>query len=293
MGHFWRIGQIISSRGCPYNCIFCSANSIWHRKVRMHSAEYIIDEIKYLVKEHKINFLGIFDDIFTLDENRIHKVCQYLKTTKLQWSCNARSETVCRPSFDKVLKEMKEAGCFIMHFGFESGSDRMIKFMKGETASLKSHQRAVDLVYGAGIKIHGFFMFGTQGETAKDIKDTKRFVEKNFPKIYSANFFITTPFPGTVLWDICKDKQLVSEKDIEQYSDLGSQYITEKTYCDTVPSELIHKTRYYLTNKFYQRKSWKDKALWLLMEVINSPIPTLRFVFNFYLRKIKYLRVSE
>ena len=293
MGHFWRAGQVITTRGCPYNCTFCSANSIWHRKVWMHSAEYVIDEIKYLVREHKINYLGFFDDIFTLDEKRTRKICKYLKTTNLRWSCNARVETVCRPSFRGLLEEMKEAGCFIMHFGFESGSERIMKFMKGQTSSLESYQKAIDLVYKAGIKIHGFFMLGTQGETIEDIMATKKFAEKNLHKIYSADFYITTPFPGTALWDICKKRNLVSDKDVEEFSDLGVQYITEKTYCDTVPEEVIHETRYYLKNRFYSKKPWGEKALWFLMKVIDSPAPTLRFVFNFYLRKIKYFRISK
>jgi len=293
MGHFWRAGEIISTRGCPYNCIFCAANNIWHRKARMHSAEYVIDEIKYLVREHKINFLGISDDIFTLNENRIRKICRYLKTTNLRWSCLARVETVCRPGFRNLLKEMKESGCFIMHFGFETGSERMIKYMKGGTATLSDYQKAIDIVSDAGIKVHGFFMLGTQGETVEDIMATKQFAEKNLHKIYSADFFITTPFPGTVLWDMCEEKKLVSDKDIEEFSDLGTQYITEKIYCDTAPQEVIHEVRYYLKNMFYSKKPLKEKILWFLMKTIDSPLPTIRFVFNFYLRKIKYFRVPK
>ena len=188
------VANIITSRGCPYSCSFCD-RSVFGRKVNKHSLGYIIEMIENLVKDFGIKEISIKDDTFTLSSNRVIEFCRQLRKRKigLTWSCNSRIDLVN----DEMLREMKSAGCWLISYGIESGSPKMLKKMK-KGISKEQIVKALKLTRKNGIVSKGFFMLGIPGETVETMKETLNFIKKLPLDELNINFF--TPFPGSELF---------------------------------------------------------------------------------------------
>ena len=119
---------IFSSRGCPFNCIYCASKIMWKRKVRYRSAENILAEIDFLVKEYKIKEILFYDDHFVLDKKRLKKICEGLIKRKcdLTWCCLSRTDCMDL----ETAKLMKKSGCHMISFGVESGSQKILDNME-------------------------------------------------------------------------------------------------------------------------------------------------------------------
>jgi anaerobic magnesium-protoporphyrin IX monomethyl ester cyclase len=188
------VANIITTRGCPHVCSFCD-QSVFGDKVHSHSVDYVIEMIQYLVKDFGIAEISIKDDMFILSPERVSEFCQQIRDRNLDitWSCNARVNCVSKD----MLREMKHAGCWMISYGIESGSPKMLKkMMKGITK--KQVTDALVATRNAGIVSKGFFMIGVPGETIDTLKETLSFVEALPLDELNVNFF--TPFPGSKLY---------------------------------------------------------------------------------------------
>lgn len=195
---------ILSSRGCPYRCIFC--HNSWRRSPpRYHSAEYVIEEIEELINNYDTEALFFFDDDLFSNNPRLKKICKRMKEKKIDiiWGCNARVNEIDL----ETLKMVKKAGCKQVNFGFESGSQRILSLLKNNTTTIEQNKRAVKLCKEACLGIHASFMIGNPTETKKDVMDTQEFIKKN--PLDSIGVLLTTPFPGTELWEICKRRGII------------------------------------------------------------------------------------
>jgi len=194
--------NIFAIRGCPYNCSFCS-NKIMHRcKLRLHSAERVVEEMAVLVKDYKAREIHFWDDCFVSDEKRVYDICSLLGKNKLKipWDCEA---TVNRVNL-KLLKEMRRAGCFGISYGIESGSnERLKKINKGWSDKDKIRQ-AVDLTKKAGLRARAYFMFGFVGETAEEMEQTIQFSKEL--NLDFATFSLLVPLPGSEDYERAKNE---------------------------------------------------------------------------------------
>lgn len=199
--------SIMTSRGCPYNCIHCISSLVWKRKVRNRSVKNVVDEIEECVKKHGIREFNFYDDTFTINTKRVTDVCREIRRRKLKiaWICMGRVNLINR----EMVREMKKAGCKKISFGLESGSEKVLKLMR-KAATLDLARKAVKIVKSEGIEAHASFMLGNVGETVGTIKKTIRFAKELNPD--NATFFITSPFPGTDLYAIAKGKGYITEK---------------------------------------------------------------------------------
>ena len=189
------VANIITTRGCPHVCSFCD-RSVFGQKIHSHSVEYVIDMIQHLIKDYGIREISIKDDMFIMSPERVLDFCQQLHKINLDitWSCNARVNSVN----DEILREMKKAGCWMISYGIESGSPKMLKkMMKGITK--KQVKDALSLTRKYGIVSKGFFMIGIPGETIDTIEETLSFIKVLPLDELNINFF--TPFPGSKLFD--------------------------------------------------------------------------------------------
>jgi anaerobic magnesium-protoporphyrin IX monomethyl ester cyclase len=187
---------MITSRGCPYNCAYCS-KPIFGKTFRAQTAERVIEEIIYYQKQYGIKELAFYDDVFTLDKKRTHDIADGIikKGIKLLWSCETRVNLVDK----ELLRHMKQAGCYSVSYGIESGSPDVLKAIdKGIT--LEQVSQAVRWTREAGIQAIGYFMIGSPGETPETIRQTINFAKKL--KLDYVQFAVTTPFPGTRLYEI-------------------------------------------------------------------------------------------
>lgn len=190
---------IITSRGCPFQCIFCH-KPIFGNKFRPHSAKRVVEEIEHLHHDFGINDFRIYDDTFTLQRERVVEICNLLieKSLGITWNCTTR---VDRVDYD-LLKLMKKAGCYNVSYGVESGSKRILKLLK-KGITKKQVINAFNWTKRLGIENIGFFVLGVPTETSKEIMQTIKFAKKLNPDYVA--FSLITPFPDTKLYDLCKE----------------------------------------------------------------------------------------
>ncbi len=183
---------ILTSRGCPFNCSFCAARIVSGKKYRMHSAEYVLEEMQMLRKDYKARQLIITDDTFTLNHNRLEKICRGMinKKLNLEWFCFSQVNTVNR----EILKLMKRAGCFSIGFGVESSEKDILKKM-GKNIRPEQAVETVREANNIGLKTQAFYVFGTPGETREQMENTISFSRKVGSTL--AFFNMLVPYPGT------------------------------------------------------------------------------------------------
>ncbi|MFZ3168259.1 MAG: radical SAM protein [Candidatus Methanoperedens sp.] len=240
-----KVASIITSRGCPYNCIYCH-NSWKDIPFRSHSIERVINEIQHLVEDYGINAIFFMDDNLFANKPRLRKMCSLIKDKfDIIWSCNARADNVDL----ETLKAAKEAGCVQISFGFESGSQRILNLLKNKAVTVEQNKKAVELCKSAGLEVYGTFMIGNPTETIEDVRLTQQFIREN--DIDSIGVPITTPFPGTKLWDWCKENNLIpasinwDDFDMNKFSILA---------CNTMTRNEIEKLRIETYSIFYKRR---------------------------------------
>ncbi|MEN8163824.1 MAG: radical SAM protein [Acidobacteriota bacterium] len=200
------MGALTTSRGCAFKCGYCSAASTWSRKVRMHSVDSAVGEIRHIVEKYGAKSIVFWDDSFTVNRKRILELCQALIDSKLdiRWSCTTRVDLVD----DELLASMKRAGCTRIDLGVESGSNRMLKIIdKGITT--EKVKWAVDLIHKHKIQVSAFFMAGFPEETEEDLLATIKLMKSLDVETMCLSIF--TPYPGTALYDMAHSLELIPE----------------------------------------------------------------------------------
>jgi radical SAM superfamily enzyme YgiQ (UPF0313 family) len=186
--------SMITSRGCPYLCRFCS--NVFGKNYRARSVENIIDEIEIIVSEYGFTNVSFVDDLFTLDTKRVIEICAEIKNHGLEfeWGCSARVDTVTKD----LLKTMKHAGLTGIFVGFESGVQRTLDLMKkGNT--VEQGIKVAKWTKELGIELVASFIIGFPGETKHMALSTIDYARKLHPSKVLFNFFV--PLPGSVVYD--------------------------------------------------------------------------------------------
>lgn len=190
-----RTTAIMTLRGCPFICSFCGSKNVYRRVMRYRSIESVVDEIKLLIKNYKIKGLFILDECFTLNRERAFKLCDELKKMNIKWGCQTRVNLVD----EEVVKKLKESGCIEISYGVESGSEKILKILKKGTIP-EMDIKAFDLCRKYGVRTTANFMVGNPYEDREDLEKTFK-LAKRLKATYTV-FHITTPFPGTELYDL-------------------------------------------------------------------------------------------
>ncbi len=187
------ITTMMTSRGCPYNCLFCDRPHLG-KLFRARSAENVVGEMEECV-DMGINELLIYDDTFTIDRQRVIDVCNLIKERNLEigWDIRARVNTVDK---DLLLK-LKSAGCERIHYGVESGNQEILNVLR-KAITLEQVKNAFKWTKEADIETLAYFMIGSPRETKKEILQTIDFAKELNPDY--VHFSVTTPFPATDLY---------------------------------------------------------------------------------------------
>ena len=190
-------GVLFTSRGCPFQCIFCS-RSVFGRRWRGHSPEYVLTEIEHLRKHHGISRLSFLDDNFTFDMDRSEKILDGMIAKKLNlglyfWN-GIRVDSVTKG----LLSKMKRAGCIAINYGVESADPEILaRIKKGIT--LDQVDKAIRMTREAGMKANVFLMIGNPGDSVKVVDNLKKFFDR--VKVDGVHLSLATPIPGTELWN--------------------------------------------------------------------------------------------
>jgi anaerobic magnesium-protoporphyrin IX monomethyl ester cyclase len=230
--------HIITSRGCPNDCSFCTIHDVWGYKFRARSSENVINEIDRLVNEYGITEIHFEDDNIAFDNARAVKIFEGLRKYGLSWALpNGISiKTLNRD----LLKLMRESGCYSMALPFESGNLKTLKEIIRKDVDLEYSKKMCSYANDLGIETYGFFIIGFPGESYDDIMKTLDFsISLGLKGIY---IFYATPFPGTRLLEQVKKLGYVSD-------DFDSVWLTIER--PTFSTDLFNKDELYEFVKAY------------------------------------------
>ena len=203
---------LITSRGCPYNCVFCTHHVVWGKKWRGRSPENVLAELEQVITTYGVQQVDFLDDNMTLDRKRMEQICDLIidRGLRFEWFTpnGVRADTLD----EKLLRKMKRSGCKKIRLAPESGVQRVVNEIIGKNLDLKSVERAVALCKKVGIRVGCFFVIGLIGETKEDIQETINFAYKlRHLGAESFIFSIATPVYGTRLHKQAKQRGFLRE----------------------------------------------------------------------------------
>lgn len=257
---------ISTSRGCPSRCTYCLTPIISGRKIRYRSPENIVEEIEECVEKHGIRNFFFKSDTFTMKKSWVLKLCNLMIKTglskKISWVANSRT----KPADYEIFKKMKDAGCWLVALGIESGSNQTLKRIK-KGATINDNKRTVRAAKRAGLKVFGFFMIGFPWEDQKMIKKTERHMRDldcEFIELHLA-----TPYYGTELYNEFESEGLLPKttlgRDYFSMASKGTKYVPMKKLIGIRRKIIL---RYHIRPKYLLKKTF---------EVIKKPVVAISY----------------
>jgi anaerobic magnesium-protoporphyrin IX monomethyl ester cyclase len=278
-----KTASMITSRGCPFDCTFCSIHAITGYKWRMRSAKNVLEEIRGLVSEYSVEHIEFEDDNLTLDKTRALEIFDgIIKINKdakpLSWSTpNAvRIDTLDRD----LLEKIKQANCLSLNFAIESGDPGLLKKMN-KNLNLNTVLEITALCKSLNIKMNAFFMIGYPGEDQASFQKTLMFIRK-IKKIGVDNVYttITRAYPGTKLYDFCVKNNYITNENNQAHTYLGNAITAENLIITPEFDKKILLKRLHLVEKtvypFYLR--CYHRYSYLVKKII--PINMIKYIKN-------------
>jgi len=203
--------SLFTSRGCAYRCIFCASHKLWKGKFRLRSADSVVDEIACLVENFRPKTIRIMDDLWMFDKKRFREIVDKLVDLKIPEQVSFTG--FCRSNIiqEEDILLLKKMNYKRIRFGVETGSEQLLRRLKGKNISVKDHQRVIDLCKKHEMSCYGSLMFGIPGETIHDIDATMDFLKKNRGYFNIGGFYLYNPIPGTDLWQEMKNCGMIPE----------------------------------------------------------------------------------
>ena len=208
---------VLSSRGCPFQCTYCLwPSTMTHRRYRIRDPKKVVDEIEYLIRKEGIDEVFFDDDEFTVDKEKVRSFCSEMikRGVNIKWHCMGRVDTVDM----ETLSLMKKAGCYQIFYGFESGSEKILKHVK-KGITKEQIRNAVKLTKKAGIVCGGSFILGSPYESKETVNETIKF-SRNIGADW-VQFTLCAPFPGTPMYEEAKSMKLL---EIDLWADFDGSH---------------------------------------------------------------------
>jgi len=250
---------ILGSRGCPYPCIYCPYPLGFGKKCTFRSPNDIVHEIEERYARGVKGFL-FRDQSFAINEKHAVKICEEIIDRKLDiaWVCEARVDHISK----RLLEMMKKAGCRQIHYGVETGDPELIKLAKPQT-DLDTIRKAFRLTKEIGLYTTAHIILGWPDETLESLEKTCRFVGELAP--HNVNWNVLTPYPGTKLYEMAKESNLILTDDWSKYTSHSVVMKTKWLNAEQL-NEAIGKI---------VRNYWKQKVMSLLQYARRKPRFTL------------------
>lgn len=229
--------NMISSRGCPFSCAFCNNSKNPDKRMRYYDLNKLGKQWDHLIKNFGLKHITFNDDIFTVNKERTKKICKLLKNKGLSFSCSTRLDCLD----EELIKILDDSGCKYLCIGIESPAPAVAKIID-KRLDFSKCEKNISLLKKTNIIVNFGFMIGHYGETEETIQQTREFV-MNHSIIYAA--FFATPFPGTRLYDMVKNRIPDEEEYLYKLSeaDLSADYLINMT---DIPKKRIYSMHDYL-----------------------------------------------
>lgn len=248
---------MITSRGCPNRCVFCTIHTIWGRKWRFRDPMKVVDEIEHLVKEYGIEEIHFEDDNISLSKARMARICDEIINRKLDISwATPNGISVNTLDRDLILK-MKRSGCYRLFLAIESGNQFVLDHVVKKGLSLEKVKRVNRILKEVDIEVNGCFVIGLPGETRKDIQDTIDFARSL--NLDSVTFSIATPYPGSELYHSYKENIIYMDWDrfrlnvptinTPELSAKSIEKLRNKAYLEYQLDKLVKHPLQFMTNR--------------------------------------------
>ena len=255
-----KFSSMITSRGCPFRCTYCTSSSIFGHIWRARSPEKVLEEIELLYNKYNIRHIYFQDDEFTVNKNRVKEICNLILKSDMDiiWECLTRVDSVD----DELIKLMAKAGCRSIIYGVETGYEEGLKKIN-KKITLDQTKNAIRWTKKHGIIARVTFIIGFPWESEVEIKKTVNFAKKLDADI--TYFNMLTPYPGTELYEIIKrDNLIVGKQDWKNYASHGREPVIRTRYLSNEELHYWYGRAYlecYLRPKFILKKIIQMKNL--------------------------------
>ncbi len=215
--------RLITSRGCPYNCVFCNSRSIWTRRWRKRSAENIFKEVNLLISEYSHKSFVFNDDSFNLDLGRVEKICDYFINNKtgIIWSASIRADKVT----SLIASKMKKSGCYNVSIGIESANNHILEMMQ-KKITINQIYAGIQILRNAGLDVMGQFMIGNPGDTLETIKESIDFAKNS--NLTGVEFYTALPYKDSLLFEyVKKSGKMLTDKPVYEYHRIEPRIVFE------------------------------------------------------------------
>lgn len=246
--------NIMTSRGCPFNCNFCYKGVFGH-KYRTRSVDNIVEEWSWIIEKFEIEEIGIQDDMFNIDKKRVIKLCEKLRSERLDTPWSTPNGIRVDLTNREILRAMKSSGCYRIAHGIEHGNQAMLDKV-GKGITLQQVRDAVKKAKELGLVVTGFFILGNIYETKITMRQTINFA-CSLPIDY-AQFMIATPFPGTRLYEEVKNNCRLLVNSWDEYSQFESKCYFE---CGELKKNIVERMFKIAYRKFYMRPNYIARIL--------------------------------
>ncbi len=290
-----RIYPLVTSRGCPYNCTYCSVGAISGRRWRYRDAEDVIKELKHAKKKYGMKEFDVIDDNFTLRMDRAKEICRLIIKNKLNLKWHFPNGIRADRLDEELLSLMKKSGCVSINLGVESGVEKIFdSIQKGE--KLHKIVTAVKLIKKSGITLNGFFILGLQDSTYKDDLESLKFSQKL--GLDSAIWNIFVPYPETQMYrDVMAAKNITFLRDWKEGFHFGDNV---KIVFETDKYSAEEKIKMYFlanlksknygmlaTEGSFIRRFFRLSGVILKHDFIRFPYHIINALFAFYKYRVK------
>jgi len=274
--------NVLSNRGCPYSCTFCSLS---FPNVTYRSVDNVIAEIQYLKDNYDVDSILFADELFVISKKRVYEFCEKVKPLKIKWGGQGRANVV--DDDVKLIKAMKSSGCQYIGYGLESATNEMLSAMQ-KKSTVKQNANAIRVALDQKLIVVAQYMFGFPGETIETIKNGIDFFKDvgYCPPLGSysePHISITVPLPGSQLYEDSKVKGIIKDE---------NEYLEKISIGYHFNKDIVVNLTDFTDDELYELKINTEKIMWgnyISYLKRKNPFYSLKFAFDRLVKIVQLL----
>lgn len=277
--------RLTTSRGCPFNCVFCNSHSLWTNKWRKRSPQNIITEIKLLINKYKRKSIVFNDDSFNIDSKRVIELCNLLINEKLDilWSTSIRVDLIT----NDIAQKMKKSGCYNVSIGIESANNNVLKQMNKNTTKEKIY-KGIQILRNAGIDVMGQFMIGNPGDTLETVKESIDFAKSS--NLTGVEFYTALPYKDSLLYEYVRSHgKMLTDQECYTFHNISPRIIYETP--DFTYEQRLKAIELAIENGFYNALSKDEKSY--ILDIGRNLAKLFQKLFKGKIGNIVYLKLRN